>query len=286
MKYNISVKFIGGVPHNVSKYDRIVTLIERGEKVKITEYKIKCENIREKYRFAVISDLHGTDPSLSLELLRKESPDFILAPGDVFERVDGSSKKFNKMNEKGFLLLSEAAKIAPTFYSCGNHEIGGTRSWAFGLKLKRPSRAEWSEENKEKLCKSGVVFLDDSYVFSNGIAFGGLSSGILNDGGKPDVSFVDEFSLAACPKILLCHHPEYYEKYLYDKNIDLIVSGHAHGGQWSFFGRGVFAPGQGLFPKYTAGVYDERLVVSRGMKKGGIIPRIFNPTEVLIVSLN
>ena len=254
--------------------------------MKITEYKIESENIRGKYRFAVISDLHGCDPSLALELLRKEHPDFILAPGDVFERVDGSSKKFNEMNEKGFLLLREAAKIAPTFYSSGNHEIGGTRSWAFGFKFKRPSLAEWCEENIEKLRKCGVVFLDNSYVLSCGVALGGLSSGILNDGGKPDLSFIDEFSQAGCPKILLCHHPEYYEKYLRDKNIDLIVSGHAHGGQWRFFGRGVFAPGQGIFPKYTSGVYDGKLVVSRGMKKGGIIPRIFNSTEVLIVSVN
>ena len=87
------------------------------------------------------------------------------------------------------------------------------------------------------------------------------------------------------PKVLICHHPEYYPKYLKDMPIDIIVSGHAHGGQWRFFGRGVFAPGQGLFPKYTSGVYDGRLVVSRGLKKTIIPPRIFNPREVVIIDV-
>ena len=86
--------------------------------------------------------------------------------------------------------------------------------------------------------------------------------------------------------MLLCHHPEYYKKYLYNKDIDLIVSGHAHGGQWRIFGRGVFAPGQGLFPKYTSGVHDGRLVISKGIKPSGRIPRIFNTPEVVIVEIN
>ena len=254
--------------------------------MRVSEYSVVNKKIPIKFKFALISDLHGCDPTVAIEHLRKISPDFIVAPGDIFERVDGVKKKYNKMNEKGFLLLTEAARIAPTFYSCGNHEIGGTRSWAKGLKFNRSDRAEWSEENRERLSKSGVVFLDDGYVVSNGIAFGGLSSGILNSDGKPDLEWLDGFCAEDCPKILLCHHPEYYEKYLLSKDIDFVVSGHAHGGQWRFFGRGVFAPGQGIFPKYTSGVYNDRLVVGRGMKKGGIIPRLFNPTEILTVKVN
>ena len=254
--------------------------------MKVSEYFIVNKKISQRYRFSVISDLHGCDPTQAIEHLREISPDFILAPGDIFERVDGLRAKHNKMNEKGFLLLTEAAKIAPTFYSCGNHEIGGTRSWAKGLNFNRFDRAEWSEENAEKLRQSGVIFLDDGYVVSNGIAFGGLSSGILNEGGKPNLEWLDGFCREECPKVLLCHHPEYFDKYLKERDIDLVVSGHAHGGQWRFFGRGVFAPGQGIFPKYTSGVYCGRLAVSRGMKKGGFIPRLFNPTEILTVTVN
>ena len=251
--------------------------------MRLTEYVVKKEKISASCLFAVISDLHGCDPNKAIEILKSVSPDFILAPGDIFERLDGSC---DSINENGFILLSEASKIAPVFYSGGNHEIGGTHSWALGFGKKVPKKAEINEKNKEKLKACGAYILDNSYERYGGFVFGGLSSGILNDGRKPDIRWLDEFCSAGCPKILLCHHPEYYEKYLRELDIDIIVSGHAHGGQWSFFGRGVFAPGQGVFPKYCAGIFDERLVISRGMKTGGCIPRIFNPTEVVTVRIN
>ena len=114
-----------------------------------------------------------------------------------------------------------------------------------------------------------------------GIAFGGLSSGLIRYDMRPDVAWLEEFCRVDAPRVLLCHHPEYYEPYLKDLPIDLIVSGHAHGGQWRFFGRGVFAPGQGLFPKYTSGVHDGRFVISTGMKSGRKIPRLFNEPEIV-----
>lgn len=251
--------------------------------MKLTEYGFKSNRIKAPISVALISDLHGCDVGRAVDILKDISPTYIVAPGDIFEKLDGSC---DAINENGFILLREAAKIAPTFYSVGNHEIGGTRSWALGLGLKKPKLAEINEKNKEKIKACGVHMLEDSYEMLDGIAFGGLSSGILSDERKPELSWLDDFCAIDAPKILLCHHPEYYEKYLSGYDIDLVVSGHAHGGQWRFFGRGVFAPGQGLFPKYTSGVYDNRLVVSRGMKKGKLIPRIFNPTEIVLIKIN
>ena len=253
--------------------------------MRVSEYSIESKKISNSCKFCVISDLHGCDPQRAIELLKKIAPDFILAPGDIFERVDGLRAKYNKMNEKGFLLLTEAAKIAPTFYACGNHEIGGTRSWAKGLKFNRYNRAEWSEENAEKLRQSGVVFVNDGYVVSNGIAFGGLASGILNEDGKPSLEWLDRFCAEECPKILLCHHPEYYEKYLKSRNIDVILSGHAHGGQIRLFGRGLYAPGQGILPSRAGGLYDGRLAVGRGLANTAFVPRFFNPREIVIVDV-
>jgi predicted MPP superfamily phosphohydrolase len=64
------------------------------------------------------------------------------------------------------------------------------------------------------------------------------------------------------------------------------LSGHAHGGQWRIFGRGVFAPHQGLFPKYTSGLHDEKLLISRGASNNvPLIPRFFNPREVLDIHI-
>ena len=101
----------------------------------------------------------------------------------------------------------------------------------------------------------------------------------------PDLRWLERFSAFQGFKLLLCHHPEYYPVYIKPLDIDIILSGHAHGGQWRLFGRGVFAPGQGLFPALTSGVYDNRLVVSRGLANTAGVPRIFNPTELVIVKL-
>jgi predicted MPP superfamily phosphohydrolase len=84
---------------------------------------------------------------------------------------------------------------------------------------------------------------------------------------------------------LLSHHPEYYPKYIKELTIDLTLSGHAHGGQWCFFGRGVYAPGQGILPKYTHGMHDGKFIVSRGLSILNPIPRINNKPEIIVIQL-
>ena len=247
--------------------------------MKITEYKIKNNNFDKRYVFALISDLHGEDPIEAAEAVKSIAPDFILAPGDIFEPLD--SAEWNKENQAGFELLCECSKIAPTFFCPGNHELGGVKSWSLKWKLGHSREKCYAEESLARIKESGAIFLDDSYTLSKNIAFGGLTSALIRDDKRPDIEALSEFFASDNPKVLLCHHPEYYEKYLKDKDVDLIVSGHAHGGQWRIFGRGVFAPGQGLFPKYTSGVHDDRFIVGRGLKKSGKIPRIFNPPEVV-----
>ena len=84
----------------------------------------------------------------------------------------------------------------------------------------------------------------------------------------------------------MCHHPEYYPRYVRQADIDLTVSGHAHGGQICLFGQGLYAPGQWLFPKYTAGFYDgQRLLVSRGLTNSTWVPRLWNPCELVLLQL-
>jgi hypothetical protein len=78
---------------------------------------------------------------------------------------------------------------------------------------------------------------------------------------------------------------EYYPKYFKDMPLDLIVSGHAHGGQWRFFGRGVYAPGQGILPKYTSGLHDGRFIVCRGLGNPHLVPRINNKPEIIEIDI-
>ena len=119
-----------------------------------------------------------------------------------------------------------------------------------------------------------------------GILLGGLTSVYYRAGRTPGLAFLDRFAAAPGYRLLLSHHPEYYDPYLRDRHFDLTVSGHAHGGQWRLFGRGVYAPGQGLFPRYTSGFYDDgHLLVSRGVKPS-LLPRFGNPREILLLRLS
>ena len=96
----------------------------------------------------------------------------------------------------------------------------------------------------------------------------------------------DQFEKLDGVKVLLCHKPEHYIKYLRTRALDLVVAGHAHGGQIRVAGRGVFSPGQGLFPRYTYGVVDGRMVISAGAGNPVHLPRWGNPCEVLRITLD
>lgn len=137
--------------------------------------------------------------------------------------------------------------------------------------------------------------LDNGAIQLGDINIGGLSSGFgkgitqnnLKETPEPNVRWLDEFSRIRGYKILLCHHPEYYDRYIKKLPIDLVLSGHAHGGQIRLFGHGLFAPGQGVFPKYTSGIYDNRLVVSRGLANTAkVVPRLWNETELVYIVLS
>ena len=80
-------------------------------------------------------------------------------------------------------------------------------------------------------------------------------------------------------------NPFLNDEYIRELDIDLTLSGHAHGGQWRVFGRGVFAPGQGILPKYTSGMHENRFIVSRGLANNAFVPRLFNSTELIFIEV-
>lgn len=255
-------------------------------KIDVTEYEVKLGRARRTMRLAVISDLHSSprcDVDAIVASLRQSSPDLALMAGDIFERLDGSRAA---RNEKGFELVRRVGEICPVYMSVGNHENGGVQSWnlaKWGKKRSLPQCFDASQLSRISEC--GGILLDNAYAEWETLRIGGLSSGFINAYRKPRLDWLDDFCAYDGVKVLMCHHPEYFEKYLKDRDIDLVVSGHAHGGQWRIFGRGVFAPGQGLFPKYTEGIHFGRLVISRGLKSARVIPRFFNRPEVVLIDL-
>ena len=260
-----------------------------------TEYKVNCTNeIPNNSSIAIVSDLHEFNPEPVLSKLAEIQPDVIAVPGDLFEnhefgenldkedesmisrflcsmihianRIAGLRwrQKHDVKKENAYRFLMEASKIAPVVMSLGNHELYLT------------------EEDKKVLAAANVKLLNNSSVQIKNFLFGGVPSKQIT--GKIDSDFLKRFSNMAGYKVLLCHHPEYYPK-LRNYSIHLFLSGHCHGGQIRVCGRGVFAPGQGLFPRYHHGMYEGRLVVSAGCSNTASIPRWGNEPEVVVVRI-
>lgn len=226
----------------------------------ITEHRIRSPKILEKLRLAVASDLHSASYDDVLQIFSE--CDAVLIPGDLVDR-------HRRNNNNAVRFLQEVPEIVPVFYSPGNHEV----------------KYRNAGEYYEKVRKSKVTFLQDESCEFRGIRLGGLSS---RKDKTADVTFLDQFEREKGFRLLMCHHPEIYRDYVMGRGIDFTICGHAHGGQIQIGGRGLYAPGQGLFPKLTHGLYDDgHMMVSRGMTNGAKprIPRINNPCELILLEL-
>ena len=226
----------------------------------ITRHTIRSERIPERLQFAVASDLHSAPYDDVLDVFAK--CDAVLLPGDLVDR-------HRRDNSNALRFLQEVPEIVPVFYSLGNHEV----------------KYRHAEEYLQRVKESNVTLLQDESCLFRGIRIGGLSS---RRRGKPDLAFLDRFEKEKEFRLLLCHHPEVYRDYVRGREIDFSLCGHAHGGQIQVLGRGLYAPGQGLFPRLTHGIHDNgKMMISRGMTNGAKprIPRIGNPCELILLEL-
>ena len=233
--------------------------------MQITHYTVPAD-IPAPLTVAQIADLHAHPHRHVLAALEKMPPDMIAITGDLFDHLASAPETLP--------FLRRCAALSPTVYVYGNHEQTTTE-----------------EDAAIRAC--GVVLLQNSDTVCCGIHVGGVNSGFTNrrEQGNftatpvPNTDFLARFAALDGYKLLLCHHPEYYPTYLRDLPIDLVLAGHAHGGQWRLGKRAVFAPGQGFFPRYTEGMHEGRLIVSRGLSNTAPVPRFGNPTELVFVHL-
>lgn len=234
----------------------------------ITEYSISAP-IKQNITVALVADLHDRPFEQIKQAFIYRKPDIIAIIGDLINGKTADSKN-------GLAFLEYAQTVAPTFYSLGNHE------WRFDA------------DDLLDVCKTGAIPLDNAAIQYKDINIGGLSSGFhgtqaqgnLKKTPPPNTRWLDEFGRLEGYKILLSHHPEYYDEYIKPLSIDLTLSGHAHGGQIRLFGHGLFAPGQGVLPKYTSGIYDNRIIVSRGLANTArFVPSLWNRTELVYITL-
>ena len=241
--------------------------------MKLTHYHLTTDTPHMDMTLAVVADLHDHPYHAILPILERARPDGIVIPGDLTESLEETYAPH--IHRPGLGFLAESAKIAPTFYAFGNHESGAChRNFRHAKTLDRTKKGRVDPSWKEVIKQSGATLLDEAFVMWRGMCIGGLGSGLLNEGRIPNYQWVKGLAAQKGYKILLCHHPEYFDRHLRDLDIDLFVSGHAHGGQWRIFGRGVYAP-------------DQPLVISRGVVNSvKPIPRLGNPCEVVFVHIH
>jgi len=233
------------------------------------------------FKIIHISDLHnksfGKDQEKLLKKIKEEAPDIIVITGDLIDR-----RKYNL--EVALTFVRGAVDISPVYYVSGNHE-----AWS----------AQY-EKIKDELVSLNVEVLDDeklsinkenSFIDIIGLKDPDFNTSSYLEGNDTlaleknlrDLSNEDNF------QILLSHRPELFNLYAEEK-IDLIFSGHAHGGQFRLpFIGGVIAPDQGLFPEYTSGLYAKdksTLIVSRGLGNSIIPIRFFNQPEIIVLTIN
>jgi hypothetical protein len=243
----------------------------------------KIPDTFDQFKIVQISDLHnklfGKDQEKLLEKVREQMPDSIIITGDLIDQ-----RKYNLHN--AMIFIRGAVKIAPVYYVSGNHEA-------------------WSghyETIQNSLIEAGVIVLENSEIdfvkgedsikimgvsdpdFLTSSYFEGTDASLLE-------KTLNEWSIDENVnfRILLSHRPELFDVY-HGANIDLVFSGHAHGGQirLPFIG-GLVAPDQGFLPKYTSGSYTEgstTMYVSRGLGNSIVPQRLFNRPEIVVVTLH
>lgn len=257
----------------------IVAAFAFDSRLKIQNYDIESDDITENICIALITDLHsckyGKDEIKLIEAIDAQKPDVVLLGGDICDDVIP--------HDNTEALLKGITDKYPCYYVTGNHEY-------------------WSNDTDTilKLFESyNVTILDGNYVTTEikrqKINICGISDPYVSN-NDADIVVTEQLEMIKNAgengnyTILLTHRPEYID--LYSKyDFDLVLAGHAHGGQFRipFILNGLYAPNQGLFPEYAGGEYlknNTKMIVSRGLARESTrIPRIFNRPELVIIKL-
>lgn len=254
----------------------ILALIGLDQRMIVRTYTVESDKIDKPVRLAVLTDFHGCDYGPDgadlLQEVAELQPDAILLIGDMFS-ADGDA-------EEELRMFRQLDSIAFTYYVTGNHEY-----WEYDV----PQLVECIKD-------TGVTVLDQNCVSlvvdGQRINFCGIPDPYANvrtwdalTSATGDIQH-DAFT------VLLAHRPELIGEYAAKGSLDLVLSGHAHGGQIRipFLVNGLYAPNQGWFPQYAGGQYEVEgttLIVSRGLSvhRQWWIPRVFNRPELLLVEL-
>lgn len=253
-----------------------LALIALDERLILRTYTVASPKLTAEVRLAVVTDFHSSDnPDDVAAMVASCAPDAVLMVGDMFD--DDTQ---NRPTERTLSLMRQLSALYPCYYVSGNHE-----AWTGEM----DALYQQTEEAGVTVLRmsSGVLT-----VRGQRIALCGVPDPYeMVFSGAPDTEEQLRQALedvdSADFTVLLAHRPELLAKYA-QFPLDLVVSGHAHGGQVRIPGvlNGLYAPNQGWFPKLAGGAYTQdgtTLIVSRGLAVRTRLPRIFNRPEVVLV---
>lgn len=253
-----------------------LALIALDERLILRTYTVASPKLTAEVRLAVVTDFHSSDNADDVvAMVTSCAPDAVLMVGDMFD--DDTA---NRPTERTLSLMRQLSAQYPCYYVSGNHE-----AWTGEM----DALYQQTEEAGVKVLRmsSGVLT-----VRGQRIALCGIPDPYeMVFSGAPDTEEQLRQALedvdSADFTVLLAHRPELLAKYA-QFPLDLVVSGHAHGGQVRIPGvlNGLYAPNQGWFPKLAGGAYTQdgtTLIVSRGLAVRTRLPRIFNRPEVVLV---
>ncbi len=263
----------------------IIWIVYGNTALEIKTINVSAENLPkgfDGFRIAQISDLHNTefgkDNEKLVSALKETKTDIIVITGDIID-----SRRTNI--DKTLRFADEAAKLAPVYYVNGNHE-------ARLVETEYDRLIEGLKNAGVKVLENDVeeISVGDEVITLIGINDPKFPMKLVDDAIEQNI---EHQLMSVVPsndnyKVLLAHRPEYFD--VYADKVDLVFSGHAHGGQFivPYIG-GILAPGQGLMPKYYDGIYDKgktKMIVSRGLGNSIFPFRINNRPVVVVAELN
>ena len=261
-----------------------ILLVDSNTRLVTTEFELFYTDLPDAfdgYRIVLLADLHGAehgkDNERLVEAVRAANPDIIAIAGDLIDRFQ-PGRPVERQLEIAETLVSQLVRIAPVYYVTGNHE------WDSGEVRSLLSM----------LGDSGVDVLQNQYRL---LSTGGdniILAGVDDPGGPADMIKPDEFinnirQNEDVDFIVVLSHRNYNLSMFSGLGVDLVLSGHAHGGMIRLpFTDGLIGPRNELFPTFTSGVYSmgsTDMVVSRGLGNHFGWTRLLNNPQVVVVEL-
>lgn len=251
----------------------------------VSKFTVTSGKISESFRIVLISDLHdhrfGRDNKKLVDKIRQQDPDLVILDGDI---INGDSEN----DDTAVSLVRSLTQVAPVYYSFGNHEYYYMEAG--------------HEDLQEDLVDGGAIILNyqslDINVNGNSVRLGGLyeygfeTSMQTEEENQKAVSYLEQYVDTDRYLIMCAHRPDsfYCWDYADQWGIDLVLSGHLHGGQVIIPGiGGLYSQLEGFFPQYDYGQYkigDSDMIITRGLGSNPkILPRFNNPPEIVVVDV-